>query len=255
MDCAEFKSFVHVYIDGEFADHERGEADAHLGSCADCRALAAFEAEFRDAVKSAAARGTTPAPAALRASIVAQLAAEPAPGVRRLFKWSYAPVPLAAAAAAAGLVLYTGALRENFAPDLVAGHLQSAGLPLDYPCNSPASCAEWTRGKLGFNARLPVFSAGFMPVGVRVSNVRERPAANVQYYAAPGHRVSLVIFRDERRAAVTGSLRMVEGREVFLATERGFNVVQWNDDEVVYSLVSDLDKQNVLDLVKSTQER
>ena len=83
-----------------------------------------------------------------------------------------------------------------------------------------------------------------------------RPAAVVTYTipAADGRRVSLLIV-DDPEQKLPGAARQVADREVWLSRARGFNVASWRTDEVVYSLISDLDEQDVLALVQSAEMR
>ena len=77
-------------------------------------------------------------------------------------------------------------------------------------------------------------------------------------YAAPisrgeGRRVSLVIV-DDPEQQLPGAARQIADREVWLSQARGFNVASWRNHEIVYSLISDLDEQDVLALVKAAEE-
>ena len=52
-----------------------------------------------------------------------------------------------------------------------------------------------------------------------------------------------------------GAARRIADREVWLSQARGFNVASWRNDEIVYSLISDLDEQDILALVQSAEMR
>ena len=52
-----------------------------------------------------------------------------------------------------------------------------------------------------------------------------------------------------------GSVRRLEGRQVWLSRSRGYNVVSWRTNEIVYSLISDLDESDVLQLVQAVEFR
>ena len=77
MDCREFQKFVHVYLDGELDDRDRGEIEGHLRECQPCRGQARFEHWFRDGVKKSVSHDAPPAD--LQARIRAQLAKAPSP--------------------------------------------------------------------------------------------------------------------------------------------------------------------------------
>ena len=42
---------------------------------------------------------------------------------------------------------------------------------------------------------------------------------------------------------------------MWLSRVKGFNIASWRNDEIVYSLISDLDEQDVLALVQSAELR
>jgi hypothetical protein len=69
-----------------------------------------------------------------------------------------------------------------------------------------------------------------------------------------GRRVSLLIV-DDPEQQMQGAARRIADREVWLSQARGFNIASWRNDEIVYSLISDLDEQDVLALVRSAEAR
>jgi mycothiol system anti-sigma-R factor len=51
MDCREFQKFVHLFLDGEFDERDRGEVEGHLRECPQCLQQARFEKWFREGVR------------------------------------------------------------------------------------------------------------------------------------------------------------------------------------------------------------
>ena len=72
---------------------------------------------------------------------------------------------------------------------------------------------------------------------------------------AEGRRVSLFIVDDPDNSDPPGSVRRVADRQVWLSRSRGYNVVSWRSDEIVYQLISDLDERDVLQLVQAVELR
>jgi len=178
-------------------------------------------------------------------------------------RWSRAfrdprSVGIAAAAVGAAAWFLAGGLRhpvfarqQSLAEDGVALHARA--LPLDYTASDVGSAQRWLEGKLDFGVHLPRLG---QVQGVRLSNVRSRQAAVVTYTLprGDGRRVSLLIV-DDPEQQLSGASRRVEGREVWLSQARGFNVASWRNDEIVYSLISDLSEQDVLALVQAAEAR
>jgi anti-sigma factor (TIGR02949 family) len=102
MDCRELQRFVHIYLDDELDEHDRGEIEGHLAACDACRAQTRFERWFRAGIRRTAP--VLPPPPDLRARICAELAKAPASrSGDSLRRWS---VPLAATLAVGGLTAY-----------------------------------------------------------------------------------------------------------------------------------------------------
>jgi hypothetical protein len=67
--------------------------------------------------------------------------------------------------------------------------------------------------------------------------------------------MTLLIVDDPDDGDPPGSVRRLEGRQVWLSRSRGYNVVSWRTNEIVYSLISDLDESDVLQLVQAVEFR
>jgi len=115
--------------------------------------------------------------------------------------------------------------------------------------------ASWFAGKLDFNAAPPHFSGGDVRlVGARLSNIQDHPAAYVRYDLPRGHLGLFIVEDADRRFGEVGRAVQIGPSSVRLINERGFNVAVWRRNEIVYSLVSDLDENDLARLVKRTQE-
>src|SRR3954467_14651628 len=77
LRCAGISRFVDTYLDGEFAETDRAEFEAHLGDCETCRGKVRVQAEWKQAIKEAAPR--EPASAALRNRVARSIARESKP--------------------------------------------------------------------------------------------------------------------------------------------------------------------------------
>lgn len=250
------ETFLHAFVDGEFSPEESAEVKVHLAECRAC----AQAVRLQQSYKAAVLRAGTPAPHLLYEGVRDRLQEEPAEG-----KWARAfqkPSAIAVAAACLGAALWflAGGLRHplftshSLVDDGVALHARA--LPLDFAASDPRSAQQWLEGKLDFGVRLPRFAQGPRLQGVRLSSVHQRQAAVVTYYLpqAEGRRVSLLIV-DDPEPQLPGAARHIANREVWLSQSRGFNVASWRNDEIVYSLISDLDEQDVLALVQAADMR
>lgn len=261
MECAELERSVEAYLDGEFDAREQAEAEVHLSGCERCRKLSEGAAALRTALRARLREAMGPAspagraPAALRLRVSTALARQRRPLWRRLLS----PVPLATAAACAAgvlVVLATHAGGDGLVVEAVKKHHR--GLPLEVTTASIGAEAipGWFAGKLDFKPTPPRFQEiGAKVVGARLSHLREYPAAYIKYELARGQAGLFIVDDPERRFEATGREVRVGPRTLRVMNSRGYNVAVWRQDEIVYSLVSDLGEDDLFELVRSAQAR
>jgi anti-sigma factor (TIGR02949 family) len=260
IDCAELERALEPFLDGEFDPAERADVERHLADCPPCRARAEARARTRDAVRARLREAMGPAgaagraPPALRARIEQQLSRQRRPLWRRIF----APVPLATAAACAAGVLVVLATRGG--PDVLleeAVRKHNRDLPLEVTAarvGGAEAIPGWFQGKLDFRPAPPRFRKdGVKVVGARLSHLREWPAAYIRYELPRGNAGLFIVDDPEQRFHATGREVRVGPSVVRVANARGYNVAVWRQDEIVYSLVSDLDEDDLFGLVATAQ--
>lgn len=257
MDCSELARSAEALLDGEFDERERAEAAAHLAGCEACRRSIQALERTRRAIREKLRTALGPesphgkAPAALRARIADALDRERRPWWRR----ALSPLPISAAAACAAgalLVLYTHAGPDPLVDESVSRHTR--GLPLEVLAASmgPDAVPGWFKGKVDFNARPPDLGrAGLHLVGGRISHIQDRPAAYVRYEQPRGHLGLFIVDDPDRRFGSGGRPVQVGGSTVRMVAARGYNVAVWRQDEIVYSLVSDLEEPDLERIVQA----
>ena len=271
-ECVAMEPFLDAYVDGEFEDREKAEVEAHLGGCAECAHLAKTKTGFKDVLKRANA--SSPAPERLREAVRLRLADPHAADslltedeAKSTEKKSYrvGGRGVAVAAALAGAMVWFAAgglshplfrsekLAHPFLEDSVALHART--LPLDFVASDAHAVQRWLQGRLDFGVRVPVFQQAAALQGVRLSQLRTHQAAAVSYQLPEASRRVTLLIVDDPDQPMAGQVRQVEGRDVWMSHSRGYNVASWRHDEIVYSLISDLDEHDVLELVRTAQNR
>lgn len=253
MDCTELQRSIDAYLDGEFDDRERAEAEAHLALCDRCRTSAERQRKLRDALRAKLREAMGPAvpegraPAHLRERVEASLARRRRPIWRRAF----APIPAATLAACAGAVLVLLSHTGDAALVEEAIRVHHRALPLEVKA---ADMSGWFAGKLDFQPALPRFAEdGARVEGARLSNLREWPAAYVRYQLPQGQAGLFIVDDPDRRFDAPGREVRVGPQVVRVVNARGYNVAVWREDEIVYSLVSDLDEDALFQLVRTAR--
>jgi anti-sigma factor RsiW len=259
MSCSEIERSIDAYLDGEFDGREKAEADAHVATCPACQRLVAGEARLHAALRASLRAALGPespagrAPPALRARVAEALSRERRPLLRRIF----APLPMAVAAACAAgamVVLIGHSGDDRLLDEAVRKH--NGGLPLEVTAASvgPEAVTAWFAGKLDFRPAPPHFEGSEVRVvGARLSHLREWPAAYFRYELPRGQAGLFIVDDPDGRFAAAGKEIQVGPRRIRVSASRGYNVAVWRQDEIVYSLVSDLDEKALLQLVRTAQ--
>jgi len=261
MECAELERALEAYLDGEFEGDDRVEVETHLAGCEACRRATEAAARVRQVLRTRLREVMGPsapagrAPEALRQRVHLALARERRPLWRRLLS----PVPLATAAACAAgvlVVLATHGGGDALVEEAVRKHHR--GLPLEVTTASVGAEAipGWFAGKLDFKPTPPRFREnGAKVVGARLSQLREYPAAYIKYELPRGQAGLFIVDDPDRRFEESGRLVNVGPRTLRVMNARGYNVAVWRQDEIVYSLVSDLGEDDLFELVRSASHR
>jgi anti-sigma factor RsiW len=257
MDCAELERSLDAWVDGELDAREEVEAERHVAGCDRCRVEAERSRRVRLSLRAklheAMDPAMTPAPDALRQRIHVALVQERRP----LWRRALAPLPLGAMAACAAGVLVVLATQGGTDPlvdEAVRKHTRDLPLEVTAASLGPDSVARWFTGKLDFNAAPPRFGAGGVRlVGARLSNIQDRPAAYVRYELPRGQLGLFILDDPHRRFGVAGRTVQIGPATVRLVNARGYTVAVWRRDQIVYSLVSDLEEADLARLVETVQ--
>jgi anti-sigma factor (TIGR02949 family) len=142
MDCREIQKYLHVYLDQEFDERERGEIEGHLAECAACMRQARFEQWFREAFRKSV-RAEVPPPG-LAERILAELDRVPEPPRARLSPFAMFAGPVAAFLVLGVLLGYVwslSALPLSDAPPRLTGMPGESEAPEAVPAAEPVKAA------------------------------------------------------------------------------------------------------------------
>jgi mycothiol system anti-sigma-R factor len=244
MDCREFEAHLHPYVDGELDVHAAALADAHAAGCPGCARLVEGERRFRRLLRH---QPRESAPPELRGRILALCHR----GSRVLLGRVWvAGTALAAAALILALFVPRGGETPLLLGDLVAKHIAYAQIerPAEFASTDGPQIEEWFKQRAGLRVTVPDYSlAGIRLVGARIAEADEQKAAYVLY--EKGH-VLLSIFMvpaTGRSVRLGGTRVAYRGSDYVTVEKRGYRTVSWTDGQAVFSLVSSLDYEALLE--------
>jgi len=238
--CGEMRLLLQADADGELSPAEAARVGEHLEHCPDCAALPPQLASLSARLREQAPYHAAPERLrdAVRARMAAMAPAEPAPTRRRpAFARLRTAAPfgagfaLAACLALALLPRATSGLPEEIVSDhiraLQPGHL------MDVVSTDQHTVKPWFDGRLDFAPPVKDLQAqGFPLTGGRLDYLGGRPAA-VLIYQRRQHVINLFIWPEH-------------GHPAPLATSRnGYNIVRWNQGDMAFWAVSDLDPKEL----------
>ena len=259
LNCSEVERLLDPWLDGELDGRDQAELLRHLDGCRRCRPLAderaadrtMLRAKLREAMGPGTPAGT--APESLRERIAAALDRQRPP----LWRRALSPVPLGALAAAAAGVLVVLASHGGMGPladEAVAKHLRDLPLEVNAATVAPDAIPAALANVLDFNPRPPPFQAqGLRLVGARTAHLRDRPAAYMRYETPRGRMGLFIVVDPERSLDHLAYTVQLGPPAVRVLNARGYNVAVWRENEMVYSLVSDLDEADLKRLVENAR--
>lgn len=244
MNCQETRQIIGAYADGELDAAGNLELERHLQSCPSCSKLHEEQRAWMEVIALRAPRFA--APAALRDQIMTRLRAETGERREILFSQRYGSAIWAIAALAliglllAGMLLSRRSGSDLLTEEMVASHVRSlmANHLADVVSTDRHTVKPWFDGKLDFSPPVADFAAdGFPLVGGRLDYLHDRPVAAL-IYQRDKHAINLFVWPHNQ-----ADEDLIAGPK--LATHNGYHVFHWQNAEMSYGAVSDLNAEEM----------
>jgi len=251
MNCAEIRTRLPAYVDGELTVSEIADVESHCLECRQCAALASAEREFRQLLRR---QPRDPAPSELRAGILRRVRREAAVAKGR--RW----LPLPAIVVAAAIVLAVLPPARTPPPlvaDLVDKHIAYAQIerPTELASTDPREVAGWFRSRAGMRVTVPDYSpSGIRLTGARLADARERKVAYLLYEKGRTLLSVFMVPSPTSEGTLRGDRVRYRGQDYFTYERKGFRTVSWTDGQAVYGLVSMLDYDALLECADRLRE-
>jgi anti-sigma factor RsiW len=266
MRCEDIERDLDCLLDGELAQPERIEAEAHVRDCSSCLRLVSQRRELRCVLREVV-RVPTP-----RSALMPRLLCgldeidrqcrrqnRPPSLLRRLpAYWGRRAAAVLSVSAAAGLVLWVQAVvprrPQRSHPQVVeltiGKHLRNQPLEIT---GGPDVVRSWFDGKVPFAVPTPRLEPIASLRGGRLSNLGDREAALLQYDRR-GRTISVFVFdangiqgvplADPRRA-------VIGNREVYLQGAHGYQVAFFRDRDLGYAIAGSVDEPEFIQLISA----
>ena len=246
MQCADCRSLLDAYLDGELAEGERASVREHLAGCADCSSEHAALGRASSLAQEHLVHYQ--APDVLRARIASAIAGEragssvPLPA-RKGNRWLLAAAGLLIAVASAGLtyaVVRGGNRSQMLADAVLASHIRSLqpGHLTDVQSTNEHNVKPWFNGRVNLSPKVPALdSAGFPLVGGRLDYLDGRVIAAV-VYARRQHIINVDSWPEQG-----------PNEEPSTTSAQGYHLIHWRSDNVEYWVVSDLESGELAQFV------
>jgi anti-sigma factor RsiW len=251
VSCMEPRDLVQAYLDRELDLAKSLEMEQHFRECRTCSAANEEGRRLRSALKEGELYFG--APADLHERIRAMVRTEARDSARpRSVRWRGMAFAVPVALAALIVLSIVPLLRRPMTSDLVVDEIVSAHVRslmadhlTDVASSDKHTVKPWFDGKLDFSpAVVDLADHGFPLVGGRLDYLRNRSAAAL-VYARQKHFINLFVWPSAHE----------ENRDTPRLSRHGFNVVHWNNSEMTYWIVSDLNSAELEEFAGLIRER
>jgi anti-sigma factor RsiW len=251
MTCADVRTLLHVYADGELDPVRSLGVAEHLGNCPCCgQAFGALQA-LRGVLAQEPLRHT--APAALHREIRSSLrATERAEAPRRLPWWLLAVAASVALVALLGWWAFQTGPRssgeDRLAHDVLTNHIRSLMLDLhlvDMKSSDRHILKPWFQGKLNFAPTVvDLADRGFPLVGARLDYLDDRRVAAI-VYRRRDHLINLFLW-----PSASGADQAPQALE-----RQGYHLLHWSAGGMTGWAVSDLNSVELEEFARLVLQR
>jgi anti-sigma factor RsiW len=256
MTCDDSRIYLAAYLDEELGVAESLRVQKHLAECGTCRQAQDEQLALRSALRDPdlyahpSADFSTRIEAAVRRAAKEEARSHRPSWLESFRLGSFRWVPAAAAlviVTTIGASLVMNRVRSSheqlIASTVLTGHIRSLqpGHLIDVPSSDRHTVKPWFQGKLDFSPPVPDLSElGWTLVGGRLDYVDGRPVA-VLVYQRRMHNINVFLWPNHGSADDT--IRQEDAQ--------GYQILHWNGAETTYWVVSDLNKAELLELVRA----
>lgn len=260
MKCNQVREILYLAPEVEPFSAELNEAKEHLKDCSSCTEFFKQEEILRNLIYEKAPREK--APQSLR-----QLVLEITAGKHSTSKavggvlshvWLVRVIPKLSLALlfliliTTSLVLYNVSFEQqsaSLASRLVEDHFKNIPGDVQILSSNPATVKEWFRGKVDFVVNVPKLRYARF-IGGRLCQIEGKRLA-LLFYEKDGKSLSVFAMDGSITNLNWKDKNVIENDETFnkITNEKGCNIIFWREKGIVFALVSDIERQELMEIV------
>ena len=279
LGCQDCERYLEAFLDQELDVKESLDMQAHLRACPACMELAEAERACQRFVREQAAEA--PMPEAMKLQIIRRAmngVAESPAAEPKVSWWEWLGTwirpkdfALGMASAAAVLLLLFGPFSLGFKGDdtaekfLADRFLQEASMayranqrqpmPLEVAASDDKEVADWFSRKLTYSFKVPCITDDATKLlGGRLCRLLDRPSATF-VYKRNGKDVMLFAFRGDGVSLPAKNRIRVQDQDLYFHNVSGRPVAAWQHGGMVYSMVGDLNRDDILKIAQTMHYR
>lgn len=148
----------------------------------------------------------------------------------------------------AGYMYSTYVKNPSILNKIVGDHIQFLPSPgMQISSSNPAEIMAWFRGRVDFSVNIPDLSADLK--GGRLCRIDKKRLA-LLFYELNNSQISLFITDElDANKIKTGKEVMLKGRRMRLVEEKGYSLLLWQERNLTYALVSELNIEEIKKLI------
>jgi anti-sigma factor RsiW len=255
MNCEDLRTYLSAYLDDELDLAESLRLERHLTACGGCRQIQEAQYALRSALRdpSLYARPSSDFAKRIASAVRRQAKKEAAQNSTWLDFFRLPSLRWVSAVAVLGIVLTAGGLlvlnyirsphQQLIAIAVLTGHIRSlqAGHLVDVPSSDRHTVKPWFQGKLDFAPPVPDLSElGWVLIGGRLDYLDGRPVAAVVYQRRM-HNINVFVWPHQGTA----------DDKVQQEDAQGYHILHWNGMGMTYWVISDLNKDELMDFTRA----
>jgi anti-sigma factor RsiW len=260
-ECGEARKIIYLTSGEEPLTSELIEAKRHIEHCAKCSEFFREEESLKNLIREKAPREK--APPSLRENILAEIGKRHGQGssnrfydiflsnrIARIIPPLFIGVFLILALSSIFYFVSSNQEAKSLVSLLAEDHITNIPEAAQILSSEPVNIEGWFRGKIDFVVKIPELP-GAKLLGGRLCRINNNRIA-LLFYEKDRKPISLFVMDDSLADLSSIGKAEINGKKLRYQSEKGCNLIFWQEKGIVYALVSDIQREELMRLVPET---